>query len=149
MERTASRTAIGATLMAVTGVGLIGYAIWFIVQNFAGLIEIGLSPVELGKTREEIWAFSPGVYNYISHLQVALGGFMAATGRAIAFAAWFGVRQRESWAWWAVMLTTVLWAGVTLQLHYVYGFGTLAHLGLGYVALTLIAIGGYLARPGR
>jgi hypothetical protein len=128
---------------------MIGYTTWFIVQNFTHLIEIGLSPVEVGKTKEQIWAFSPGVHNYISHLQVTLGSFIAATGLAIAFLAWYGVRRGAVWAWWAVVLTTLLWVGVSFPPHYAYGFGTVAHLGFAYLALVLVVIGAYLARPWR
>ncbi|MBI4317836.1 MAG: hypothetical protein HY675_05050 [Chloroflexi bacterium] len=148
-ERTAGSQAIGALLVALVGVGLVVYGLWFIIQNFKTLIEIGLSPDEVGKTGEQIRTFSPGVYNYISHVQVALGGFIAATGVAIAFMAWYGVRRGESWAWWGVVITTVAWVAIATPFHYVYGFGTLAHLGPTYFALAFVAIGGYLTRPWR
>lgn len=148
-ERTTDTVALGVALMALAGLGMVGYAAWFIVQNFTGLIEIGLSLAEVDKTEEQIRAFSPDVYEYISHLQVNLGGFMAATGLAIALLAWFGVRRRESWAWWGVVLTTLLWAVVGLPIHYAYGFGALAHIGPGYLAVALVSIGAYLARSGR
>lgn len=148
-DRTTASQTTGAVLMALVGVGLVGYAVWFVVQNFTGLIEIGISPAEVGKTREQILAFSPGVYNYIGHVQVALGGFIAATGVAISFMAWYGVRRGIIWAWWGVALTTVVWAVVATPFHYVYGFGSLAHLGPTYLVLVLVAIGAYLARPWR
>ncbi len=140
---------IGGSLITLAGVGLIGYAGLFIAQNFIGLIELGLQPAEVGATEEQIQAFSPGLHNYISHVQIALGAFIASTGLAIAFLAWYGVRRGEAWAWWGVVLTTAAWAAIATPFHYVYGFGSLAHLGPTYLALVLVAIGAYLARPWR
>jgi hypothetical protein len=133
--------------MALAGIGMIGYSVAFLLQNFLGLIELGLSPAEVGATQEEIWAFSPGVYNYISHVQIALGGFIAATGLAVAFMAWYGVRQGESWAWWGVVTTTFVWVVIATPFHYVYGLGTLAHLWPTYLVVAVVAVGAYLTRP--
>ncbi|MBI2953614.1 MAG: hypothetical protein HYY30_04820 [Chloroflexi bacterium] len=147
--RTDSLKRIGAILITLAGVGLIGYAGLFIAQNFIGLIEIGLQPAEVGATEEQIRAFSQALHNYISHVQIALGGFIASTGLAMAFLAWYGVRRGETWAWWGVVLTTVAWVAIATPFHYVYGFGSLAHLGPTYLALVLVTIGAYLARPWR
>ncbi len=147
--RTDSSRLIGAILITLAGIGLIGYAGLFIAQNFIGLIEIGLQPAELGVTAEQIQAFSPWLHNYISHVQIALGGFIASTGLAVAFLSWYGVRRGEVWAWWGVVLTTVAWAAIATPFHYVYGFASLAHLGPTYLALALVAIGAYLASPWR
>ncbi|MBI2953701.1 MAG: hypothetical protein HYY30_05260 [Chloroflexi bacterium] len=146
---TDSSKSTGAFLIAITGIGLIGYAGLFIAQNFVGLIEIGIQPAEVGVTREQIQAFSQSLHDYISHVQIALGGFIASTGLALAIMAWYGVRRGEAWAWWGVVLTTVAWAAIATPFHYVYGYGSLAHLGPTYLALVLVAIGAYLARPWR
>jgi hypothetical protein len=140
-ERTPDYAVIGATLMYVAGLAMVGYAVWFVVLNFTHLIEFGLSSAEVGRAREETWAFSPGVYRYISHLQVNLGAFMVATGLADALMAWQGVRRRERWAWWGTVLTTVVWAIVRFPIHYLYGFGTLAHLSPAYLTRALFALG--------
>jgi hypothetical protein len=66
------RADLGAKLVAAAGVGLIGYGIMFLVRNFTGFIELGLTPAHVGATPEQIQAFSPYLYQYISHLQVAV-----------------------------------------------------------------------------
>ncbi|MBI3969321.1 MAG: hypothetical protein HY329_27065 [Chloroflexi bacterium] len=138
---------VGATMIALAGFGMIGYAVAFIIRSFTHLIELGFTVDDVGVTREEIWAFSPGLHNYISHLQVNLGAFIAASGLAFALMAWFGIRRREPWAWWGAVLTTILWVVVAFPIHYVYGLGTLAHLGFGYLAVALLALGACLAHP--
>jgi hypothetical protein len=39
---------------------------------------------------------------YISHLHIALSGFITATGLAIAGLSWYGVRRGERWAFTAL-----------------------------------------------
>ena len=72
----------GARLIVLAGIGLVGYGVMFLIRNFTGFIELGLTPEHVGGTPEQIRAFSPHLFNYISHLQVAL--------------------QRSSWllGWW-------------------------------------------------
>jgi hypothetical protein len=69
-----SRVSLGATLVAISGIGLVGYGIMFLVRNFAGFIELGLMPEHVGGTPAQIRSFSPDLYEYISHLQVAVSG---------------------------------------------------------------------------
>ena len=93
--RTASGSAdLGAKVVALAGVGLVGYGIMFLVRNFNGFIELGLTPHHVGGTPEQIHAFSPELYNYISHLQVAVSAFIIALGVAVIALAWFGIRTR-------------------------------------------------------
>ena len=77
------RTGLGATLVLLAGVGLIGYGVMFLVRNFTGFIELGLTPAHVGGTPEEIRAFSGHLYNYISHLQVAVGPETLKLGEGI------------------------------------------------------------------
>jgi hypothetical protein len=52
----------------------------FLIRNFARFIELGLIPAHIGGTPEQIQAFSPHLYEYISHLQVAVSAFIIALG---------------------------------------------------------------------
>ncbi|MGX1159882.1 hypothetical protein RKD54_000791 [Pseudarthrobacter sp. SLBN-100] len=52
----------------------------------------------MDKSKAEVEAFSPQLYHYISHLHIALSGFITATGLAIAGLSWYGVRRGERWA---------------------------------------------------
>ena len=49
-----SRTNLGANLVLLAGVGLVGYGVMFLVRNFTGFIELGLTPQLIGGTPEEI-----------------------------------------------------------------------------------------------
>lgn len=139
--------AAGAALVSLAGLGMAAYAVAFVIANFTRLVEIGLSVEDVGQTKEQIQAFSPGLYNYVSHVQVNLGAFIAAAGAATAALGWFGLRKESTWAWWTVGAVTAIWALIGVAVHYPYGFGDVEHLGFSYLALALLAAGLYLGRP--
>ncbi len=142
---TSSRTNLGANLVLLAGVGLVGYGVMFLVRNFTGFIELGLTPQLIGGTPEEIRAFSPHLYHYISHLQVAVAAFIIALGIAVIALAWNGIRTGQRWALWTAFLAPVVGVGLALPLHYSYGFATLGHLGLIYLDAAILLAGTVLA----
>jgi hypothetical protein len=88
----------GAMLMAVAG--FIGYALLFLVRNFTGsFLELGIGPGEVSVGKDQIQQFSPSLDHYISHLHLAVFGFIAATGLAVLLLAVYGVRAGQAWAW--------------------------------------------------
>lgn len=131
----------GATVVALAGVGLVGYGAMFLVRNFTGFIELGLTPERIGGSPEQIMAFSQNLYHYISHLQVALSGFIIALGVAVIALALFGIRRGELWALWTAFLAPVVAVVIALPLHYPYGFATLGHLGLIYLDAAILLVG--------
>lgn len=131
----------GANIVALAGVGLIGYGLMFLVRNFTGFIELGLTPEHVGGTPEQIQGFSQDLYNYISHLQVALSGFIIALGVAVIALALFGIRQGERWALWTAFLAPVIAVGIALPLHFPYHIATLGHLGLIYLDAAILFLG--------
>jgi hypothetical protein len=139
--RTTSSVNAGANVVALAGVGLVGYGIMFLIRNFNGFIELGLTPEHVGGTPEQIQAFSPHLYNYISHLQVAVAGFIIALGVAVIALAWFGIRNGERWAMWTAFITPVIGVAIALPLHFTYGIGTLGHLGLIYLDAVILLVG--------
>jgi len=139
--RTASSVNAGANVVALAGVGLVGYGIMFLIRNFNGFIELGLTPEHVGGTPEQIQAFSQNLYNYISHLQVAVAGFIIALGVAVIALAWFGIRNGERWAMWTAFITPVIGVGIALPLHFTYGIGTIGHLGLIYLDAVILLVG--------
>ena len=139
------RANLGANLVLLAGVGLVGYGVMFLVRNFTGFIELGLTPQLIGGTPEEIRAFSPNLYHYISHLQVALAAFIIALGIAVIATAWNGIRAGQRWALWTAFLAPVVAVGLALPLHYPYGFATLGHLGLIYLDATILLVGTVLS----
>lgn len=136
---------LGAKVVALAGVGLVGYGIMFLIRNFSGFIELGLTPHHVGGTPEQIQGFSPALYNYISHLQVALSAFIIALGVAVIALAWFGIRTGQKWALWTAFLTPVIGVAIALPLHFVYGIGTLGHLGLIYLDAVILLVGTVLS----
>ena len=144
-----ARLRVGAGLMTLGAVAFIGYAVIFFVRNFTdSFLELGIGPGEVDKSKDEIRAFSPDLYHYISHLHLALSGFIAATGLAVAALSWFGVRRGLMWAWTAAVGAPVLALAVALPAHYPWGFATIGHLGLVYVATAIFVVGALLALKG-
>ncbi|MGH2523557.1 MAG: hypothetical protein ACRDH2_13720 [Anaerolineales bacterium] len=135
----------GANLVALAGVGLVGYGIMFLVRNFTGFIELGLTPEHVGGTPEQIRAFSPDLFEYISHLQVAVSAFIIALGVAVIALAWFGIRNGQKWALWTAFLTPVIGVVIAVPLHFPYGIGTLGHLGLIYLDAAILLAGTVLS----
>ncbi len=136
---------LGATLITLSGLGLVAYSVLFLIRNFAGFIELGLTPAHVGGTPDQIRAFSPQLYSYISHLQVALAGALMALGIAVISLAWFGIRKRERWAVWTALAAPLIALSVGVPLHYAYGLATLGHLGPIYLNVALLLAGITLA----
>jgi cytochrome bd-type quinol oxidase subunit 2 len=145
-EKTMSASiATGANIVALAGLGLIVYGLMFLVRNFAGFTELGLTPDLVGGTPQQIQAFSQNLYNYISHLQVALSGFIIALGIAVIALAVFGIRRGEGWAVWTAFLAPVVAVGIALPLHFPFHLATLGHLGLIYLDAAILLIGTILS----
>jgi hypothetical protein len=139
----------GAGLMTVAAVAFIGYAVIFFVLNFTdSFLELGIGSDQVASGKDEIKAFDHDLYHYISHLHIALSGFIAATGLAVAALAWFGVRRGYMWAWATAVAAPVLGLAVALPAHYTWGFATIGHLGLIYVATAVFVAGSLLALKG-
>jgi hypothetical protein len=144
----AKRLSRGAAIMALGGIGFVGYGLLFFVQNFTGFLELGISHAEVDVGRADIRRFSPSLYHYISHLHIALAGFIAACGVAVAALAWFGVRRGELWAWVTAVVVPVLALAVALPAHYPWHLDTVGHLGLIYADTVLFCVGAALALAG-
>ncbi len=139
---------VGVTLMTIGALAFIGYAVIFFIRNFTdSFLELGIGPNEVDVGKTEIEAFSPSLYDYISHLHIAVSGFIAATGLAVAALAWFGVRRGERWAWVTAVVVPVVGLAVALPAHYPFGFDTIGHLGLIYLATAVFVVGALLALP--
>jgi hypothetical protein len=137
---------LGSAIMALAGIGFVGYGVIFFVRNFTdSFLELGIGreQVDVGKT--EIEQFSPELFDYISHLHIAISGFIAAAGIAVAALAWWGVRRGEWWAWVTAVVVPVFALAVALPAHYPWGFDTIGHLGLIYLATALFVVGAGIA----
>jgi hypothetical protein len=133
---------IGSWLMALAAVGFVGYAVIFFIRDFTdSFLELGIGPDQVNVGKTEIQEFSPSLYQYISHLHIAVSGFIAATGVAVLFLVWFGVRRGELWAWVGAVVAPVLGLAVALPAHYPNHFDTLGHLGAIYLATLVFVVG--------
>jgi hypothetical protein len=143
---TDARLTWGAAMMAIAGLGFVGYAVIFFARNYTdSFLELGIGSNEVDVGREEIAAFSPSLHHYIGHLHIAVSAFVAAAGVAVAALAWFGVRTRQLWAWVTAVVVPALGLVVALPVHYSHDFDTLGHLGLIYADTALFLIGALLA----
>ena len=148
-EKSAPALRTGSWLMGVAAVGFIGYAVIFFVRNFTdSFLELGIGPNEVNVGKDEIQQFSPSLFEYVSHLHIAVSGFIAATGLAVLFLVAYGVRRGELWAWVGAVSAPVLALAVALPAHYPNGFDSLGHLGLIYVAVVIFAAGALVALRG-
>jgi hypothetical protein len=139
----------GSWLMGLAAVGFIGYGVIFFIRDFTdSFLELGIGRNEVSVGKDEIVKFSPSLYQYISHLHIALSGFIAATGLAVLFLVAFGVRRGFRWAWVGAVAAPVLALAVALPSHYPNHFDTLGHLGLIYLATVIFVIGAILALRG-
>src|SRR3990170_1039399 len=139
----------GTWLMGLAALGFIGYAVIFFVLNFTDqFLELGIGPEQVDVGRQQIQAFSPSLFHYISHLHLAVAGFIASTGVAVLFLVIYGVRRGEMWALVAAVAAPVLGLAVALPAHYPNGFDTIGHLGLIYLAVAIFVAGAILAYRG-
>ena len=140
---------IGSWLMGGAAVGFIGYAVIFLVRNFTDdFLELGIGPNEVNVGRAQIEGFSPSLFQYVSHLHIAVAGFIAATGVAVVFLVAYGVRRGLLWAWVGAVAAPVLGLAVALPAHYPDHFDTSGHLGLIYLATAVFTAGALLALRG-
>lgn len=139
--QSSGKLSAGANVVALAGAGLVVYGLMFLIRNFNGFIELGLTPHHIGGTPEAIAGFSQNLYNYISHLQVALSGFIIALGVMVVALALNGIRRGETWALWTAFVAPVIAVVIALPLHYSFGIATLGHLGLIYLDAVILLAG--------
>lgn len=140
---------IGSWLMGLAAVGFVGYALIFFVRNFTdAFLELGIGRNEVNVGKAEIQAFSPSLLEYVSHLHIAVSGFIAATGLAVVFLVVYGVRRGALWAWVGAVASPVLGLAVALPAHYPNHFDTLGHLGLIYLAVAIFVVGALISLRG-
>jgi hypothetical protein len=135
--------------MGVAAVGFIGYAVIFLIRNYTdSFLELGIGPDQVNVGKDAIQTFSPSLYHYVSHLHIAVAGFIAATGLAVLFLVAYGVRRGVLWAWVGAVVAPVLGLAVALPAHYPNHFDTLGHLGLIYLATVIFMVGALVALRG-
>ncbi len=103
--------------MSLCAIAFIGYAAVFFVRNFTdSFLELGVGRDQVSVGKDQIKEFSPSLYDCIGHLHIA------ATGLAVLFLSWFGVRRGYVWAWVGAVAAPVVGLAVALPAQYPYGF---------------------------
>ena len=83
----------GASLMVFGALIFLVYAIVFFFRAFASSgFELGVETLN-GVTQQQLDGLNPAIMGYITHLHVAIAGFIAATAIAAGGLAWYGVRR--------------------------------------------------------
>jgi len=139
----------GTGLMALGAAGFAAYAVVFFVRNFTdAFLELGIGHEQVDVGKDQIEQFSPSLQDYISHLHIAVSGFILATAIAVLFLTVFGVRRGHLWAWVGAVAAPVVGLAVALPAHYPFGFDTIGHLGGIYLATAIFVVGALVAlRP--
>src|SRR5712692_6175465 len=140
----------GAALMVLGASIFLVYAVVFFFLAFASSgFEIGVATLN-GVTRQQLDGLNPAIMAYITHLHVAIAGFIAATAIAVGGLAWYGVRSGLWWAWIISVIVPVVGLAVALPLHYMghFNYDWVSHLGPIYVGTIIYVVGSVVALMG-
>src|SRR3979490_196418 len=140
----------GAGLMVFGALIFLVYAVVFFFRAFASSgFEIGVETLN-GITPQQLDKLNPAIMGYITHLPVAVAGFIAATAIAAGSLAWYGVRDGLWWAWITGVIVPVVGLAMALPLHYMghFNYDWVSHLGPIYVGTIIYVVGAVVALLG-
>jgi len=140
----------GASLMVLGALIFLAYAVIFLLRAFTSDgFELGVETLN-GVTRQQLDQLNPAIMGYMTHLHVALSGFIAAAAIAAGALAWYGVRDGLAWAWVTAVIAPVVALAVALPLHYMghFHFDWVRHLGPIYVGTIIYVVGALIALVG-
>src|SRR6185503_3820774 len=140
----------GAGLMVLGALIFLVYAVVFFFRAFeSSSFELGVETLN-GVTPEQLDGLNPAIMDYITHLHVAIAGFIAATAIAAGGLAWYGVRDGLWWAWITAVISPVVGLAVALPLHWMghFNYDWVSHLGPIYVGTIIYVVGALVALIG-
>jgi hypothetical protein len=140
----------GAGLMVFGALIFLVYAVVFFVRAFASSgFELGVDTLN-GVTPRQLDGLNPAIMGYITHLHVAIAGFVAATAIAAGGLAWYGVRDGLWWAWIIAVIVPVVGLAVALPMHYMghFNYDWVSHLGPIYLGTIIYVVGAVAALVG-
>jgi hypothetical protein len=140
----------GAGLMVLGAAIFLAYAIVFLFRAFASSgFELGVETLN-GVTPQQLDGLNPAIMGYITHLHVAIAGFIAATAIAAGGLAWYGVSDGLWWAWIIAVIVPVVGLAVALPMHYMghFNYDWVSHLGAIYLGTIIYVIGAVMALAG-
>ena len=133
----------GSVLIAITGVGLVGYSLTFLYVAYVGSgFELGVETLG-GVTRAELAASNPAVLHYIDHFHVGFGAVLGALGITIAALAWYGIRDGSRWAFNTTFVIATLALVANFAIHYDAGFDYdfMIHIAPSLLITGLVIVG--------
>jgi len=140
----------GAGLMVIGALIFLVYAVVFFFRAFASSsFELGVETLN-GVTPLQLDGLNPAIMGYITHLHVAIAGFIAATAIAAGGLAWYGVRDGLWWAWIIAVVVPVVGLAVALPMHYMghFNYDWVSHLGPIYLGTIIYVVGAVVALVG-
>ena len=140
----------GAGLMVLGALIFLVYAVVFLFRAFGSSgFELGVETLN-GVTPQQLDGLNPAIMGYITHLHVAIAGFIAATAIAAGGLAWYGVRDGLWWAWILAVIVPVVGLAVALPMHYMghFDYNWVNHLGPIYLGTIIYVVGAVLALAG-
>jgi hypothetical protein len=140
----------GAILIAVTGVGIIGYGLTFLYSAYFGSeFELGVDTLG-GVTRAELAASNPEMLHYMDHLHVGLGGLLIALGITLIALGWYGIQRGYRWAVVTSFVIVLIALATNFLVHYDPGFGYdwVIHMAPSVLVTVLVLVGGLRAYQG-
>jgi hypothetical protein len=140
----------GAGLMVMGALIFLAYAVAFLIRALSGSgFELGVETWN-GVTPAQLDGLNPAIMGYITHVHVAVAGFIAATAIAAGGLAWYGVRDGLWWAWILAVIVPVVGLVVSLPMHYMghFNYDWVSHLGAVYLGTIIYVIGAAIALAG-
>ncbi len=140
----------GSNLMVIGVIVFASYAVAFFFRSLTGDgFEIGV-PTLNGATPADLDALNPAIMAYMTHLHLAVAGFIGATSVAVLALSHYGVRRGYWWAWLAAMVAPVVGLAVALPKHYTGTFehNWVTHIGPVYLGTIVFVVGGLWALTG-
>ena len=140
----------GAGLMVLGALIFLVYAVAFVFRAFSSSgFEVGVETLN-GVTRQQLNELNPAIMYYMTHVHVALAGFIAATSIAAGALAWFGVRAGSWWAWLTGVIVPVVGLAVALPLHFMghFNYDWVSHLGPIFIGTIIYVAGALVALIG-
>jgi hypothetical protein len=139
-----------------------GLARAFLLAAAGGLFVTGLAIMTIGATfvfvptdidfigaqAREMTVVNPRLIPVIAHDRASFGGALLASGLAIFFTVFAGMRAGDRGLWWVLFVMGAIAFGATIVIHAWVGYTSLAHLSPSYVGAALYGIGLALAWPG-
>ncbi len=140
----------GARLMVLGALIFLVYAVVFFFRALGSSgFELGVETLN-GVTPQQLDGLNPAIMGYITHLHVAIAGFIAATAIAAGGLAWYGVRDGLWWAWIIAVIVPVVALAVALPMHYMghFNYDWVSHLGPIYLGTIIYVVGAVVALVG-